>query len=85
MDFWVDKDDKFKHKMTNVFKEQIADLEEVVPNFRIANAIIHFDESSPHLHIVGVPFKDGMKNGMSKQVGKSDVFNKISLKEIQEK
>ena len=85
MDFWVDKDDKFKKKMIEVFKEQIVDLEEVVPNFRIANATIHFDESSPHLHIVGVPFKDGMKNGMEKQVGKSDVFNKISLKEIQDK
>ncbi len=85
MDFWANKDDKFKYKMTEVFKEQIADLEEVVPNFKIANATIHFDESSPHLHIVGVPFKDGMKNGMEKQVGKSDVFNKISLKEIQDK
>ena len=85
MDFWVDKDDKFKKKMIEVFKEQINDLEEVVPNFKIANATVHFDESSPHLHIVGVPFKDGMKNGMEKQVGKSDVFNKISLKEIQDK
>ena len=85
MDFWSDKDDKFKKKMTEVFKEQIIDLEEVVPNFKIANATIHFDESSPHLHIVGVPFKDGMKNGMSKQVGKSDVFNKISLVNIQDK
>ncbi len=85
MDFWADKDDKFKKKMVEVFKEQIVDLEEVVPNFKISNATIHFDESSPHLHIVGVPFKDGMKNGMEKQVGKSDVFNKISLKEIQDK
>ncbi len=85
MDFWIDKDDKFKHKMTEVFKEQIIDLEEVVPNFKIANATIHYDESSPHLHIVGVPFKDGMKNGMEKQVGKSDVFNKISLTNIQDK
>ena len=85
MDFWSDKDDKFKKKMIEVFKEQINDLEEVVPNFKIANATVHFDESSPHLHIVGVPFKDGMKNGMEKQVGKSDVFNKISLKEIQDK
>ena len=85
MDFWIDKDDKFKHKMTEVFKEQILDLEEVVPNFKIANATIHFDESSPHLHIVGVPFKDGMKNGMKKQVGKSDVFTKVSLKNIQDK
>ena len=85
MDFWADKDDKYKKKMIEVFKEQIVDLEEVVHNFKIANATIHFDESSPHLHIVGVPFKDGMKNGMEKQVGKSDVFNKISLKEIQDK
>ena len=85
MDFWADIDDKFKHKMVEVFKEQAQDLEKVVPNFRIANATIHFDESSPHLHIVGVPFKDGMKNGMEKQVDKSDVFNKISLVNIQDK
>lgn len=85
MDFWSYKDDKFKHKMTEVFKEQIQDLEEVVPNFKIANATIHFDESSPHLHIVGVPFNEGMKNGMEKQVGKSDVFNKISLVNIQDR
>jgi len=85
MDFWADKDDKFTHKMEEVFKEQILDLEEVVPNFKIANATINFDESSPHLHIVGVPFKDGLKNGMEKQVGKSDVFTKVSLKNIQDK
>lgn len=35
MDFWADKDDKFKHKMVEVFKEQIIDLEEVVSNFKI--------------------------------------------------
>lgn len=57
MDFWSDKDDKFQKKMTDVFKEQIEDLELVVPNFKIANATIHYDESSPHLHIVGVLFK----------------------------
>ena len=85
MDFWAEQDDEFKKKMIEVYKEQIIDLEDVVPNFKIANATIHFDESSPHLHIVGVPFKEGMKNGMEKQVGKSDVFNKISLKEIQDK
>ena len=85
MDFWSDKDDKFQKKMIDVYKEQIQDLEEVVPNFKIANATIHYDESSPHLHIVGVPFKDGLKNGMEKQVGKSDVFTKVSLKNIQDK
>lgn len=85
MDFWADKDDKFKKKMVEVYKEQMEDLDNLVPNFTIANATIHFDESSPHLHIVGVPFKDGMKNGMERQVGKSDVFTKDSLKNIQDK
>ena len=85
MDFWAENDDKFKHKMIEVYKEQIVDLEYVVPNFKIANATIHFDESSPHLHIVGVPFKDGSKNGMEKQVGKSDVFTTDSLRNIQDK
>ena len=85
MDFWIDKDDKFKKKMIQVYKEQLLDLEEVVPNFKIANATIHFDESSPHLHIVGAPFKDGSKNGMERQVGKSDVFTTDSLRNIQDK
>lgn len=35
---------------------------------------------SPHLHIIGVPIKLKNKNGMKKQVGKSDVFTKESLK-----
>ena len=85
MDFWADKNDNFKHKMIEVYKEQILDLENIVPNFKIANATIHFDESSPHLHIVGVPFKDGSKNGMEVQVGKSDVFTTDSLRNIQDK
>ena len=85
MDFWTDKDDNFKHKMVEVYKEQILDLENIVPNFKIANATIHFDESSPHLHIVGVPFKDGSKNGMEVQVGKSDVFTTDSLRNMQDK
>lgn len=49
------------------------------------DATIHFDESSPNLHIVDVPFKDGAKNGMEKQVGKSDAFTTDSLRNIQDK
>ena len=79
------KNSNCQTRVIDVFKEQINDLEYVVPKFKIANATIHFDESSPHLHIIGVPFKVGMKNGMQKQVGKSDVFTKESLKDIQDK
>ena len=83
--YWDTKDDKFKYKMTNVFKEQLNDLQELVPDFKIASAIIHYDETSPHLHIVGVPIKYKNKNGMSKQVGKGDVFTRDSLRTIQDK
>ena len=46
-EFWDTKDLKFKRKMTNVFKQQVIDLENLVPNFKIASAIIHYDETSP--------------------------------------
>ncbi len=49
--------------MTNVFKLQLNDLQEVVPDFKIASAIIHYDETSSHLHIVGVSIKYKNKNG----------------------
>ncbi len=83
--YWDTKDDKFKHKMSNVYKEQVKDLEILIPNFKVASAIIHYDETSPHMHIVGVPIKYKSKNGMSKQVGKSDVFTKTKLIELQDK
>ena len=83
--YWDTKDDKFKHKMSNVYKEQVKDLETLIPNFKVASAIIHYDETSPHMHVVGVPIKYKSKNGMSKQVGKSDVFTKTKLIELQDK
>lgn len=83
--YWDTKDDKFKHKISNVYKQQIKDLENLMPDFKIASAIIHYDETSPHMHIVGIPIKYKSKNGMSKQVGKSDVFTKVKLIELQDK
>lgn len=71
--------------MTNVFEEQVRDLEKLVADFKIASAIIHYDETSPHLHIIGIPIKVKNKYGMFKQVGKSDVFTKESLTRIQDK
>lgn len=83
--YWDTKDEKFKHKMSNVYKEQVKDLETLIHNFKVASAIIHYDETSPHMHIVGVPIEYKSKNGMSKQVGKSDVFTKTKLIELQDK
>ena len=84
-EYWDTKDETFKKKMSEVYKKQVDDLEMLVPNFKVASAIIHYDETSPHLHIVGVPIKYKNKNGMKKQVGKSDVFTKESLIRLQDK
>ena len=83
--FWKDKSQEEKYKMIEVFTEQVKDLETIIPEFKVANATIHFDESSPHLHIVGIAIKDNCKTGMTKQVGKTTVFTKESLKVIQDK
>ena len=83
--YWDTKDMNFKKRMTSVFSKQVSDLELLVPNCKIASAIIHYDETSPHMHIVGVPIKYKSKNSMEKQVGKSDVFTKESLRKLQDK
>ena len=66
MDFWNDKDERYRFKMVDVYNEQVKDLIKIVPDFKIANATIHFDETSPHLHIVGVPVSYDCKRGMKK-------------------
>ena len=58
MDFWNYKDDYYKRGMSQVYKEQVRDLIRIIPEFKVANAVIHFDETSPHMHIVGVPIKE---------------------------
>ena len=85
MDFWNDKNERYRFKMVDVYNEQIKDLVKIVPDFRIANATIHFDEVSPHMHIVGVPVSYDCKRGMKKQVVKSKLFTKTTLTQIQDK
>ncbi len=83
--FWDTKDLKYKQKMTNVYSKQVNDLELLMPSFKVCSAIIHYDETSPHMHIVGVPIKYNCKTGMTTQVGKTDVFTRTSLKQLQDK
>ena len=85
MDFWQDKDNEYRYKMTDVYNEQIQDLAKILPTFKVANTTIHFDETSPHMHVIGVPVIENCKRGMKKQVGKSQLFTKTLLSEIQDK
>ena len=85
IDFWQDKDNEYRFKMTDVYNEQIQDLAKILPTFKVANATIHFDEKSPHMHVIGVPVIENCNRGMKKQVGKSQLFTKTLLSEIQDK
>lgn len=85
MEYWDKKSLEYKYQMTQVFEQQLEDIQEIVPDFYIANATIHFDEHSPHMHIVGVPVKENCKTGLSRQVGKTSIFTKESLVVIQDK
>lgn len=47
MEYWDEKSLEYKYQMTQVFEQQLEDIQEIVPDFYIANATIHFDEHSP--------------------------------------
>lgn len=60
----------------------LGELLKRLPQFVVANAVVHLDEDSPHMHIVGVPVADGYKKGLSKQVSKRKVFTKEVLSQV---
>ena len=62
-----------KEKMKDVFKKGLETLES--KGFKIANAVLHLDETSPHCHIIGVPIGENFKKGMVKQVSSKSVFS----------
>ncbi|SEK57597.1 Plasmid recombination enzyme [Butyrivibrio sp. ob235] len=62
----------------------LDDVKEIVPEFKIASAVTHLDEDSPHMHVVGVPVATGYKRGLSKQVAKTKVFDQKRLETIQD-
>lgn len=84
MEFWKPQELSSKKQMTEVFAGQVEKLKELLLDFKVANVVAHYDETSPHLHIVGVPVKEGFKTGLKKQVCKSKVFTKEVLTKLQD-
>ena len=68
--------------MKKIYSMMLAELQYLLPEFVIANAVVHMDEDSPHMHVVGVPVATGYKKGLSKQVSKRKVFTKEVLSEV---
>ena len=80
-EFWKEYDD-MKSYIKLSYKIILDELIKRLPQFVVANAVVHLDEDSPHMHIVGVPVADGYKKGLSKQVSKRKVFTKEVLSRV---
>ena len=64
--------DEYWHKTNEILEEYFKEFEKRNPNLKVYNAVIHNDETSPHMHINFVPVATGYKRGLEKQVA----FNK---------
>jgi len=83
-EYWKDKDMDFKRSMRMYFEDQLERLQREMPDFKIANAVIHYDEKSPHMHVVGVPVANGYKRGLEVRCSKTQIFTKKTLSRFQD-
>ncbi len=87
-DFWEDvfmEPDKEKQNKENICKVYDTLLEQIqkeMSDFKVANAVVHFDEASPHMHVVGIPIGRGFKRGLETKVSKRSVFTPKTLENI---
>ena len=83
-DYWRERVD-FREEVCDAMRGQVEELRRLFPEFKIASAVVHFDETSPHMHVVGVPVATGYKKGMQKQVAKTKVFTRDRMSDMQDK
>ena len=87
-DFWdnifieTDNEKENKENICKVYDTLLEQLQKEMPDFKVANAVVHFDEASPHMHVVGVPVGRGFKRGLETKVSKRSVFTPKTLENI---
>ena len=87
-DFWkyifsnTDKEKENKENICKVYDTLLEQLQKEMPDFKAANAVVHFDEASPHMHVVGVPIGRGFKRGLETKVSKRSVFTPKTLENV---
>lgn len=87
-DFWdnifieTDNEKENKENICKVYDTLLEQLQQEMPDFKVANAVVHFDEASPHMHVVGVPIGRGFKRGLETKVSKRSVFTPKTLENI---
>ena len=77
---WKDKSIEEKEKTIEIFKKVIPILEK--KNIKTFNAVVHLDETCPHLHLLAVPIIENQKRGLSKQVSQNKVITPTVLQDL---
>lgn len=70
-DYWQSsqvRDESMWEWAKSSLEHYFSGFEERNPNLKVYNAVIHMDESTPHMHLNFVPVADGYKRGLEKQV-----------------
>lgn len=81
-EFWEENKDK-KEIMTQVYREQLDYFQNIMPDVHVVTAVVHQDETSPHLHLIAIPVASYEK-GLKKRCSKTKVFTD-KLEMIQDK
>jgi plasmid recombination enzyme len=80
VDDWKDKTIEEKQKTIEIFKKAIPLLEK--RNIKCFSAVVHLDETNPHMHLLAVPVVENQKRGLSKQVSQNKVITPKVLEEL---
>ena len=70
--YWSENKDK-KEIMTQVYKEQLEYLQDIMKDLDVVTAVVHNDETSPHLHVIAIPVAS-YDRGLKKRCSKTKVF-----------
>ena len=83
-EFWQGKSIEEKKKAIPMLQEQLKLFQASFPNFKIASAVIHLDETSPHVQLIGIGVQN-YKTGLTKRVSQKGAFgDKKNLRLFQE-
>lgn len=70
--YWEENKDK-KELMTQVYQEQLEYLQDIMKDLDVVTAVVHNDETSPHMHVIAIPTASYEK-GLKKRCSKTKVF-----------
>lgn len=80
---WKDKTLEEKQKTLPIYLDILKEMLREIPGLELAGASFHINESSPHLHWIGVCVdQTEHKKGLSKRVGKSAVLTQDVLGDL---